>query len=235
MKSFIFFFICALIAHTSFLSAQQPSSKANAQPALPVKLLTRADTIQYSLGAYIGQWFVKNGFNISNKALFQRGMDDALQSKKLAVNDTVIAPIVASYQISLQNARSKALEEQLFTSLKGRPGVGVLPDGVNYIVVKSGTGLRPAAKDTVVINAIGIFPDGTVFEDTYQKKQAITTLTSNLIPGLSEAVQLMPEGSTWRIFIPSVLAYGPAGLPNRIPPNMALVFDGNLVQVKTGW
>lgn len=214
------------------LSAQQPSKPAP-QQAPPVKLLTRADTIQYSLGAYIGQWFVKNGFNINNRVLFQRGMDDVIQSKKLAVNDTIIAPIVASYQISLQNARSRALEEQLFASLKSRPGVGVLPDGVHYIVIKSGSGIRPSAKDSVIINAIGIFPDGTVFEDTYQKKQAITTLTSNLIPGLAEAVQLMPEGSTWRIFIPSMLAYGPAGLPNRIPPNMALVFDVNLMQVKT--
>lgn len=214
------------------LSAQQPSKPA-LQQAPSVKLLTKADTIQYSLGAYIGQWFVKNGFNVSNRTLFQRGMDDVLQNKKLAVNDTVIAPIVASYQISLQNARSRALEEQLFASLKGRPGVGVLPDGVHYIIIKSGTGIRPAAADSIVINAIGIFPDGTVFEDTYQKKQTITTLTSNLIPGLAEAVQLMPEGSTWRIFIPSMLAYGPAGLPNRIPSNMALVFDLNLIEVKS--
>jgi FKBP-type peptidyl-prolyl cis-trans isomerase len=125
------------------------------------------------------------------------------------------------------------MEDQLFASLKGKPGVGALPDGVHYIVVKMGTGIRPAAKDTVVINAIGIFPDGTVFEDTYRKKKAITTLTINLIPGLNEAIQLMPEGSTWRIFIPSVLGYGPAGLPNVIPPNTALVFDINLMEVRS--
>jgi FKBP-type peptidyl-prolyl cis-trans isomerase len=95
-----------------------------------------------------------------------------------------------------------------------------------------GTGIRPTAKDTVVINAIGMFPDGSVFEDTFQKKQAITTLTGTLIPGLNETVQLMPEGSVWRIFIPSALAYGLAGLPNVIPPNTALVFDITLMEVK---
>ncbi len=107
-----------------------------------------------------------------------------------------------------------------------------MPNGVNYIVVKAAQGIRPTAADTVVINAIGVFPDGTVFEDTFQKKQPITTATNKLIPGLSEAIQLMPVGSVWRIFVPSVLGYGPAGIPNRIPPNTALVFDITLMEVK---
>ena len=97
-----------------------------------------------------------------------------------------------------------------------------------------GTGARPTPKDSIVINAVGIFPDGTVFEDTFQKKKSITTVTSSLIPGLNEAIQLMPEGSVWRIFIPSALAYGPAGLSNVIPPNTALVFDITLMEVKLG-
>jgi FKBP-type peptidyl-prolyl cis-trans isomerase len=117
------------------------------------------------------------------------------------------------------------MEEQLFAALKGKPGVGALPDGVHYIVIKAGTGVRPSAKDSIVINAIGIFPDGKVFENTIEKKKPITTLTGTLIPGLNETLQLMPEGSVWRIFVPSALAYGPAGLPNMIPSNTALVFD----------
>ena len=78
-------------------------------------------------------------------------------------------------------------------------------------------------------------PEGiefNVFEDTFKKKKTITTLTSALIPGLNETVQLMPEGSVWRIFVPSTLGFGPAGLPNVIPPNTALVFDITLMEVK---
>lgn len=225
--------IVAVLMIPLSLSAQQPSSKASPQSPAAVKLLTAADTVQYSLGAYVGQWLQKSGFRVTNQALFQRGIDDVLQNRKLAIADTIIAPLVASYQLTVQNARSKALEEQLFAGLKGRPGVGALPNGVHYIVVKMGTGIRPLSKDTVVFNTIGIFPDGTVFEDTYQKKQAIITLTANLIPGLAEAIQLMPEGSTWRIFIPSVLAYGPSGRPGIVPPNTALVFDVNLLEVRT--
>ncbi len=225
-------FILAALLLTVSLSAQQQTQKPVSVPQTLVKLTSPADTLQYSLGAFVGQWMAKNGFAVTNQVLFKRGMDDVLQNKKLAVTDSTIAPIVAAYQLSSQNARSRQLEEQLFAALKGRPGVGVLPDGVNYIVIKAGTGIRPTSQDSVVINAIGVFPDGTVFEDTFQKKKTITALTGNLIPGLNETVQLMPEGSSWRIFIPSVLAYGSAGLSNFIPPNMALVFDVTLMEVK---
>ena len=223
--------LCAMLLTIS-ISAQQPPAKPAANPPAVLKLTTPADTLQYTLGAFIGQWLGKNGFAITNPALFGKGMDDVLQNKKLLVTDSTIVRRIATYQLSMQNERNRQLEEQLFAALKGKPGVGALPDGVHYIVVKAGTGIRPTAKDTVVINAVGIFPDGTVFEDTFKKKQAITSLTANLIPGLNETIQLMPEGSVWRIFIPSALAYGPAGIPNVIPPNSALVFDITLMEVK---
>ncbi len=225
-KSTIVTFVTILI--TINLVAQQPAAK----PVAPVKLTSAADTVQYTLGAFIGQWFVKNGFGISNKTLFDRGMSDVMQNKPTAIPDSVIAPLVANYQLIVQSARSRQLEDQLFAALKGKPGVGVLPNGVHYIVVKAAQGVRPNAADTVVINAIGVFPDGTVFEDTFKKKQAITTATNKLIPGLSETIQLMPVGSVWRVFVPSVLGYGPAGVPNLIPPNTALVYDITLMEVK---
>ena len=224
--------VIAALFFTISIFAQQQTAKPAVATQPVAKLSSAADTLQYTLGAFIGQWMVKNSFAISNQALFNKGMDDVLKNRPRSVTDSTIAQIVAAYQLSTQNARSRQMEEQLFAALKGKPGVGALPDGVHYIVIKAGTGVRPAAADSVVINAIGIFPDGTVFEDTFQKKQTITTLTSNLIPGLNEAIQLMPEGSVWRVFIPSVLAYGSAGLANVIPPNMALVFDVTLMEVK---
>ena len=213
------------------VSAQQTTKSTGANQK-EVKLTSPADTLQYTLGAFIGQWMVKNRFEIKNATLFLTGMDDVLQNKPLAVIDSTIAPIVSAYQLSTQNERSRLLEEQLFESLKGKTGVGVLPSGVHYILIEKGAGIRPNASDTIVFNAKGIFPDGTLFEDTYQKKQPIINVTSNLIPGLNEAIQLMPVGSVWRIFIPSALAYGSAGLSNRIPPYTALVFDISLMEVR---
>lgn len=229
-KKLTYLFITLIVTIT--LSAQQPVSKPVPPAPTVVKLTSSADTLQYTLGAFIGQWMLKNGFTVSNPVLFKKGTDDVLQNKPLAVNDTTIVKRIAEYQLSTQNERSKQLEEQLFAALKGKAGVGALPDGVHYIIVKAGTGIRPMTTDTIEINAIGIFPDGTVFEDTFQKKKTIKTVTGSLIPGLNETVQLMPEGSVWRIFVPSALAYGPAGVANVIPANTALIFDITLIKVK---
>lgn len=223
-----------LILLTENLSAQQPAAKPANTPPAAIKLSSPADTLQYTLGAFLGQWLVANGFSVTSPAIFNRGFEDVLLKRPLAVTDSTIVNRIAAYQITMQNERSKQLEEQLFAALRGKPGVGALPDGVHYIVIKAGTGIRPLASDTVTVNAVGVFPDGTVFEDTFKKKQPITILAGSLIPGLSETIQLMPEGSSWRIFIPSVLAYGPAGLANVIPPNTALVFDLTLEKVKQG-
>jgi FKBP-type peptidyl-prolyl cis-trans isomerase len=224
--------ITSILLLTFNISAQQNLNRSVKTIQSSLILSSSTDTLQYTLGAFVGQWLSKNSFKISNPDLFKKGMDDVFQNKPLLVNDSTIVQLIASYQLSTQNERNRQQEEQLFASLKGKAGVGALPDGVHYIVVKTGTGVRPAAADTVVINAIGMFPDGTVFEDTYQKKQFITTITGSLIPGLNETVQLMPEGSVWRIFIPSVLAYGSAGLQDVIPPYAALVFDITLEEVK---
>jgi FKBP-type peptidyl-prolyl cis-trans isomerase len=233
MKITILILAALLITISLSAQQQQPQKPISVQNTL-IKLTSPADTLQYTLGAFIGQWLTKNGFTITNPVLFKRGMDDVLQNKPLSITDSTIVKRISTYQLTMQNERNRQLEEQLFAALKGKPGVGALPDGVHYIVVKMGTGARPTPKDSIVINAIGIFPDGTVFEDTFQKKKSITTVTSSLIPGLNESIQLMPEGSVWRIFIPSALAYGPAGLANVIPANTALVFDITLVEVKLG-
>jgi len=201
-------------------------------PSTEVQLKSQSDSLQYALGAFIGQWMVNNNFKVTHANLFLTGMDDVLQNKTLAVTDSTIAPIVSAYQLSAQIDRSKLLEEQLFASLKDKSGIGVLPSGVRYMVIEKGSGNRPNALDTIVFHAKGVFPDGTLFEDTYQNNQAITNVISNLIPGLNETIQLMPVGSIWRIFIPSTLAYGSVGLPNRIPPYTALVFDISLLEIK---
>lgn len=216
---------------TLAVSAQQIEDKT-LQTQEPVQLNTQTDSLQYALGAYLGQWMINNNFKVQNAKLFLLGMDDVLLEKPLAVNDSIIAPLVTAYQLSNQNEKNRQMEEQLFESLKGKAGVGILPEGVHYTVAEKGTGIRPTLKDTIVFHAVGIFPDGTKFEDTQEKGQPITIAMENLIPGLREPLQLMPEGSVWRIFIPSVLAYGSAGLPNQVPPYMALVFDIKLVEVK---
>lgn len=230
MKKIKIILLLFLISTLGF-AQEQNSKQTNANQSI-MQLTSSTDTLQYALGAYLGQWMVKNSFEVKNAKLFLQGMDDVLQKKALSINDSTIAPIISAYQVSSLIEKNKLMEEQLFATLKGKSGVGVLPNGVNYIIRQQGNGVRPSANDTIVVHALGVLPDGTVFEDTYKKKQAITTAIGALIPGLNEAVQLMPVGSVWRIFIPSVLGYGSAGLQNIVPPHSALVFDIELVEIK---
>ncbi|MEX2427365.1 MAG: FKBP-type peptidyl-prolyl cis-trans isomerase [Bacteroidales bacterium] len=219
MKKQITTFLAIILTIT--LSAQETTN-----------LETSSDTAHYTLGAFVGKWMVNNGFSISDFEMFKMGMTDVQTGKELAIPDSAINSTVASYQLSIQSERSRQMETQLFADLRGKEGVGALPSGVHYIVIKAGTGARPTASDTVVMNVIGVFPDGTLFENSAEKEKPVQNVVSNLIPGLSEAVQIMPEGSKWRIFVPSALAYGTAGLPNVIPPNTALVFEITLEEVK---
>lgn len=224
MKFKILILIALLISFS--LLAQEPANKKE------IKLNSESDSLQYSMGVTTGQWMVKNNFEVKNAKLFLNGMDDVLQKKPLALNDSVVRKTIAEYQLSTQIEKSKLREEQLFAALKGKTGVGILPNGVHYIIRRQGEGVRPAAKSTVVINAVGVLPDGTIFEDTYKKKQAITADISTLIPGLKETIQLMPVGSVWRIFIPATLGYGSTGLQNLVPPHSALVYDIELIEIK---
>lgn len=217
-----------LLATFGALTAQKQTTKLNET----INLRNANDSLQYSLGAFVGKWMLSNGFSITNPMLFNAGLNAGVKNSPKAISDSSITPLIASYQLSTQNEKSRLQEAELFSSLKGKPGVGALPNGVHYIVIKQNSGIRPIASDTITFEAIGLFPDGTVFEDSFKKNQSITNITRNLIPGLSEAVQLMPEGSVWRIFIPSALAYGPAGLTNVIPPNTALVYEITLNKVK---
>ena len=132
MRNFLLSLTCLLL--TFSLSAQQqqqpPQKPISVQNTL-IKLTSPADTLQYTLGAFIGQWLTKNGFTITNPVLFKRGMDDVLQNKPLSITDSTIVKRISTYQLSMQNERNRQLEEQLFTALKGKPGVGALPDGVH--------------------------------------------------------------------------------------------------------
>jgi FKBP-type peptidyl-prolyl cis-trans isomerase FklB len=195
-------------------------------------LSTSSDTAHYTMGAYVAKWMQKNGMAISDFEMFKKGMSDVQDGTELAVADSTINQRVADYQTSIKTVKNRQLEVQLFADLRGKSGVGVLPNGVNYIVMQEGEGEMPRTSDSIIINAVGVFPDGTLFENTIQTGKPIQTTVAGLIPGLKSAVQFMREGSKWRIFIPSALGYGPAGLQNIIPPNMALIFEITLEEVQ---
>lgn len=232
MKSFlatIFFLL------TISVSAQKTISK----PTANTKLVNINDTIQYAIGAYLAQWVNNQGFLISNPTLFIKGMDDIFQNKPRAIPDSMLNGLITAYQLFTQKDRAFKLEQQLFTNIKQRPGLGIFPNGVHYFILKTGQGARPNATDSIVVNLKGAFADGTVFEDTYSNKVPQTILPGQLIPGLAEALQQMPVGSKWQVYIPSALAHGEKGVKNPsngaflIPPGSALIYEIELLEIKS--
>ena len=105
----------------------------------------------------------------------------------------------------------------------------MLPSGVAYVIMKAGTGIRPQLNDSVLIHVKGFLPDGNTFEDTYAKKAPLRVTPAGLIPGMSEALQIMPVGSTWRLIVPSALGYAERGVPGLIPAYSALIFEVELI------
>lgn len=227
MKKLVLVFMLAV----SFSGYGQKTPPKNTATVPPVKLVSTADSMNYMLGAFMGLWISNNALTVDNPSLFLRGFDDIFQNRPRVIPDSLVPLRVTAYQQAMQKGRAILQEQQLFASLKDRPGIGMFPNGVRYIILKTGKGARPFETDSIVLNLTARLIDGTIVEDTYQSKKPFETRPSAFFPGLNEALQQMPEGSKWQMFIPAVLAYGDK-TTGLIPPNSALIIEAELVAVK---
>jgi FKBP-type peptidyl-prolyl cis-trans isomerase FklB len=131
-----------------------------------------------------------------------------------------------------QAAETNKKEGEAFLSAnKTKPGVVALPSGLQYRVLKEGSGPKPTASDSVVCNYRGVLLDKTEFDSSYKRGQPATFQVGQVIKGWTEALQLMPVGSKWQLFIPSELAYGQRGAGNDIGPNATLIFEVELLSI----
>jgi FKBP-type peptidyl-prolyl cis-trans isomerase FklB len=212
------------------LSAQKQGAKPNA--AAPLKLKNYKDSLQYALGAYMGNFLLQGGFSVISMDYFLAGMNDIYKNNPRLVKDSIGLVMVNGYQDKMAKQLGQQLEVNLFNALKDKPGVGKLPSGVQYLVIKAGKGQRPLEADSVVIHYKGTLGNGNVFENTFVKNTPILTTPGTLIPALNEVLQLMPVGSTWQVFVPASQGYGEKG-SGSIPPNSALLFALELVEVRS--
>ena len=180
----------------------------------------------------MGKYMIAGGFQAVNLDYFLPGLNDAFQNKPRLINDSVAYALISNYQTEAQKQIGKELEAQLFNVLKDRPGLGKMPSGVQYTIIKPGAkGAKPLETDSVVINYKGTLPNGIVFQNTYLSNTPVSTTPGTLIPGLNEVLQLMTTGATWQVFIPASQAYGEKGNGN-IPPNSAVMITVELVEIR---
>ncbi len=222
-----------LIAIGLFSASSSYAQKPAAKPATaaPISLKNKADSIQYALGAYMGRYMIVGGFESVNLNYFLPGLNDAYSNKPKLINDSICFVLISNYQSEAEKQKGKLLEQELFNALKDRPGVGKLPSGVQYSILKQGAkGPKPLETDSIKIHFKGTLPDGTVFENTFLRNTPLATTPATLIPGLKEILQLMSVGDTWQVFIPSALGYGEKG-NGRIPANSALLVTVELLEI----
>lgn len=224
----------AFLFYGGFVLAQKPVPKTNkpTESIALLKLRNVQDSVQYSLGAFLGRFMIENGFYAFDPNYLFAGMLDVFQKRPRQISDSLQLPILNAYQSAVMKERGKALENQLFSSLKDKPGIGKLPSGVQYTILKPGKGPRPLETDTVIIHFKGVLADGTIFEDSYAKKIPQITTPGNLVAGLNESIQLMQPGAIWQLFIPSNQAWGEKGNGTNIPPNSALSILIELIEVR---
>ena len=192
------------------------------------------DKFSYSIGLGIGQNLSSMG--IGNLAVddFAQAIKDVLEVNQTAISHNEAREIVNKYFEELETKMGAVAIEQgqafLEENKKG-PGVVVLPSGLQYEIIKEGTGKKPKATDQVRCHYEGTLIDGTLFDSSIQRGEPAVFGVNQVIPGWVEALQLMPEGSKWKLYIPSELGYGARGAGEMIPPHSTLIFEVELLEV----
>lgn len=192
------------------------------------------DKISYALGLSIGNNFLSSGIKNVDFDSFLKGMKDVINENTPEMSYDEAKQVMNDYFTKLQDERLeinlKAGEEFLAIN-KNKPGVVTLPSGLQYEILKKGDGPIPALNDQVKCHYHGTLIDGTVFDSSVERGEPATFGVNQVIPGWVEALQLMPVGSKWKLFIPSNLAYGKSGAGQMIEPNSALIFEVEILDI----
>ena len=206
---------------------------------------TQKDKVSYALGMNIAQGLSANlkrqSVEINNDLLIQ-ALKDVLSGATTKITEDEARTTLMQFQKEMQaKAEEKMKEatennkkegEAFLAANKTKPGVVTLPSGLQYKILTEGKGPKPTASDTVVCNYRGTLINGTEFDSSYKRGEPATFPVGGVIKGWTEALQLMPVGSKWQLFIPSDMAYGARGAGGEIGPNATLIFEVELISIQ---
>jgi FKBP-type peptidyl-prolyl cis-trans isomerase FklB len=215
------------------------SATAAAKPK-PLALVTDKDKQSYSIGVNVGKSLHRDSIDVDPKIVLQ-GLEDALADGKLLLTDEQMKTVMTALQTQVRQKLEEKRQAQAETDQKDgaafmaanatKEGVVTLPSGLQYKIMVAGTGPKPTATDSVICQYRGTLLDNTEFDNSYKRGQPVTINVGGVIKGWSEALQLMPVGSKWQLFIPPALAYGEAG-KGPIGPNSTLIFEVELLSIQ---
>ncbi len=194
----------------------------------------KMDKFSYAIGLGIGQNLLSMGAQNINVEDFAQAIKDVLDRKETAISHTEAREIVNKYFGEMEaklNAANIEKGKAFLNENKKKANIHILPSGLQYEILKEGNGKKPKATDKVKCDYEGTLIDGTLFDSSIKRGQPAIFGVNQVIPGWVEALQLMSEGSKWRLYIPAELGYGAQGAGEMIPPHSTLIFDVELIEV----
>jgi FKBP-type peptidyl-prolyl cis-trans isomerase FklB len=228
-------------------AATTPAKKTatTAKSAAPAPLTTQKQKFSYAFGMSFGSGnaqMLKKLMIEFDPALVAQGVKDSMAGTKTRLTEDEAKAILNEVQAKVKKqqqekeqadaAKNKTAGTAFLAANKSKEGVVTLPSGLQYKILTAGTGAKPTATDSVVCNYRGALVDGTEFDSSYKRGKPATFGVTQVIKGWTEALQLMPVGSKWQLFIPADLAYGERGEPRGgIGPNSTLIFDVELMSI----
>ena len=214
---------------------------AAAKSAATTALKTPKDKFSYALGMNLGASLHKQSVDVDPNMVAQ-GLRAALAGGKTLLTQEEAQAALMEVQNELRKKQQEKMQvageankkegEAFLASNKAKEGVVTLPSGLEYKILKEGNGPKPTASDSVVCNYRGTLISGTEFDSSYKRGQPATFPVNGVIKGWTEALQLMPVGSKWQLFVPSSLAYAERGAGGDIGPNATLIFEVELLSIQ---
>lgn len=192
------------------------------------------DEVSYALGLSIGQNFKASGIKAITSEDFIAGLQDALAEREPQMTTERAREVINQLFMRLQQEESElnaAAGKEYQEIMRHKSGVVTLPSGLQYEIIKEGSGAKPKATDKVCVHYHGTLINGIVFDSSVERGEPAEFPLNAVIPGWTEILQLMPVGSKWRVVIPSELAYGSRGAGDVIRPNMTLIFEIELLDI----
>lgn len=204
-------------------------------------LNTDLDKLSYSVGIDLGKNLKRQDIEV-NPTVMAKGIEDGMSGGKMLMTEQEMKDTLSKFQKDLMAKHAAQFDKQasvnkekgdaFLTANKAKAGVVTLASGLQYKIITPGKGTKPAKEDEVTVEYTGKLIDGTVFDSTEKTGKPATFKVSQVIPGWTEALQLMPAGSTWEIYVPANLAYGARNVGGPIGPNETLIFNVHLISVK---
>lgn len=228
-------FILPLLFSLSYAQVKKPAARVQpVKKPVPPAVMSSVDSLSYAMGVQTASYYKAQGAAKINSAMVKKAYDDVYSDKAPLMTPEQCNMTIQTKLQEYMSQKSDGQKEEGMKFLeenKKRPGVTTLPSGLQYEIITKGVGPIPQSTDTVKANYAGTLIDGTEFDNSYKRGEPITIPVTGVIQGWVQALQLMPTGSKWKLFIPSDLAYGDRGAGGAIPGGAALIFEIELLEI----